>query len=444
MPLEMKTRCEKCGAAIAPDQESYICSFECTFCPECASWGQNNCPHCGGELIRRPRRKLLSMPANPGAALSLDQRPWIVWGLSFGLWIFISFFSALSMYELLRSTGRPASLAHELVVPLVEGLIFAFLTPFAFGFASRFPLQRENWVRRSGLHLAAGVIFAGAHSLLRGLVYPVWDFDIRAYAWAFWNPQSHSFTFKWKSFERLLLYNTVQDVYSVYLPIVFIAVGINYYKRFRERELRASEIEAELAKAHLQELKSQLQPHFLFNTLHSISALMHIDVLAADRMMTCLSDLLRLSLENTGVQVTTLKRELEFLNTYLAIEKIRFGDRLKIVMDIPSTMLDAAAPHLILQPLVENAIHHGIARSTAPGEVFIAANRDGKHLCLKIRDNGPGLNAPVSTGGLGLEATRKRLQTLYGSDQSIEIRNMPERGAEVRIRIPFSVPARLS
>lgn len=356
----------------------------------------------------------------------------------------MAFFSALSMYELERSIGKASSLAHELVLPLVESLIYAFLTPFAFGFASRYPLQRENWVRRSGLHLAAGVIFACCHSLLRGLVYPVWDFDIRAYAWAFWNSQFHSFTFKWKAFERLLLYNTVQDIYSVYLPIVFIAVGINYYKRFRDRELRASEMEAQLAKAHLQELKSQLQPHFLFNTLHSISALMHIDVHAADRMMTCLSDLLRLSLENTGVQVTTLKRELEFLNTYLAIEKIRFGERLKIVMDIPSTMLDAAAPHLILQPLVENAIRHGISRSSAPGEVLIAASRVGRHLCLQVRDNGPGLNGPVSTGGVGLEATRKRLQTLYGDDQSIEIRNMPEKGAEVRIRIPFSVPARLS
>lgn len=392
----------------------------------------------------RPRRKLLSVPTSSSTALSLEQRPWVVWGLSFGLWIFIGLFSGLSMYALLRSTGRPTSLRLELVVPVIESLIYAFLTPFAFGFASRFPLQRENWIRRSGLHLGAGVIFAGCHSLLRGMVYPVWDFDIRAYAWAFWNSQSHTFTFKWKFFERLLLYNTVQDVYSVYLPIVFIAVGINYYKRFRERELRASEMEAQLAKAHLQELKSQLQPHFLFNTLHSISALMHIDVHAADRMMSCLSDLLRLSLENTGVQVTTLKRELEFLNTYLAIEKIRFGERLKIVMDIPSTMLDAAAPHLILQPLVENAIRHGISRSTAPGEVLIVARRDGRHLCLQIRDNGPGLNEPVSTRGVGLEATRKRLQTLYGDDQSMEIRNMPERGAEVRLRIPFSVPVRLS
>ena len=392
----------------------------------------------------RPRRKFLSVPTSSSAALSLEQRPWVVWGLSFGLWIFIGLFSGLSMYALLRSAGRPTSLRHELVIPLIEGLIYAFLTPFAFGSASRFPPQRENWIRRSGLHLAAGMIFAVGHSLLRGLVYPVWDFDIRGYAWAFWNSQSHTFTFKWKSFERLLLYNTVQDVFAVYLPIVFVAVGINYYKRFRERELRASEMEAQLAKAHLQELKSQLQPHFLFNTLHSISALMHIDVHAADRMMTCLSDLLRLSLENTGVQVTTLKRELEFLNTYLAIEKIRFGDRLKIVMDIPSTMLDVAAPHLILQPLVENAIRHGISRSTAPGEVLIAAKRDGRHLCLQIRDNGPGVNEPVLTRGVGLEATRKRLQTLYGDDQCIEIRNMPERGAEVRVRIPFSVPIRLS
>lgn len=348
------------------------------------------------------------------------------------------------MYEFQRSLGRPTTFWDELMLPLIQNLIFAFLTPFAFIFASRYPVQQENWMRRSAMHLAGGVIFATAHTLIRGLVYPIWDPDVRGYVWALWNSQSHTIRFKWKLFERLLLYNTVSDIYAVYLPVILIAFGIAYYKRFRERELRASEMEAELAKAHLQELKSQLQPHFLFNTLHSISALMHIDVHAADKMMSCLSDLLRLSLESTGIQVTTLKRELEFLNTYLAIEKIRFGDRLKIVMDIPSNMLDAEAPHLLLQPLVENAIRHGVSKAATQGEVFIAASHQGRHLCLQVRDNGPGLNEPPSPRGVGLEATRKRLRTLYGDDQTMEIRSAPNRGAEVFVRIPFSRSARLS
>jgi two-component system, LytTR family, sensor kinase len=360
------------------------------------------------------------------------------------LWIFIAFASALSMYEFQRSLGRSTTLWDELMLPLIQGLIFAFLTPFAFIFASRYPVQRENWVRRSALHLIAGIVFAVAHAVIRGVVYPLWDPDVRKFVWALWNSQSHAIRFEWKLFERLLIYNTVSDVYTVYLPIAVVAFAIAYYRRFRERELRASEMEAQLAKAHLQELKSQLQPHFLFNTLHSISALMHIDVQAADKMMTRLSDLLRLSLENTGVQVTTLKRELEFLNTYLAIEKIRFGERLKIVMDIPSNMLDAEAPHLLLQPLVENAIRHGVAKAASQGEVSITASHEGRHLCLKVKDNGPGLSEQPSPGGLGLEATRKRLRTLYGDDQSMEIRSMPEKGAEVFVRIPFSIPLRLS
>jgi signal transduction histidine kinase len=360
------------------------------------------------------------------------------------VWIFIALVSGLSMYEAQRSMGAPASFWEEFSLPLIQSLTFAFLTPFAFVFASRYPVQQENWVRRSALHLAGGLVFALAHALIRGTIYPIWDPDVRGYAWALWNSQSHAGRFKWKLFERLLLFNTVSDIYAVYLPVVFIAFGIAYYKRFRERELRASEMEAQLAKAHLQELKSQLQPHFLFNTLHSISALMHIDVHAADKMMSCLSDLLRLSLESTGVQVTTLKRELEFLNTYLAIEKIRFGDRLKIVMNIPTNMLDAEVPHLLLQPLVENAIRHGVSKAARQGEVLIAASHEGRHLCLQVRDNGPGLNEPPSPRGVGLEATRKRLRTLYGDDQTMKIRSAPDKGAEVFVRIPFSKPARLS
>jgi sensor histidine kinase YesM len=342
------------------------------------------------------------------------------------------------MYELKRSFGRSANFAAELPQPLVQSLVFAFLTPFVFFFAIRHPIQRENWLRRSAVHLAAAAVFAATQVFIRGVVYPVWDPDVNGYAWTLWNSQSHVLRIKWALFESLFLYNAVDDIYSVYAPIVVIALAIGYYQQLRERELRATQLEGQLAKAHLQALKSQLQPHFLFNTMHSISALMHTDVAAADRMMTLLCDLLRMSLEKTDVQLTTLNCELEFLDGYLAIEKVRFGDRLRVVTDVSSDTLGSPVPHLILQPLVENAVRHGVAKRSTGAEIRITVSHDDRSLHLRVKDDGPGLNEHPPKRGLGLEATRERLQTLYGENQSIEIKNVSKGGVEVCVRIPFS------
>jgi signal transduction histidine kinase len=362
----------------------------------------------------------------------------LIWAVSFGSWIFIAFASALSMYELQRSLGKSTTLADVITIPLVQSLIYALLTPSVFSFAIRYPIQRQNWIRRSALHLVAGAVFTTTHVVIRGMVYPVWDPDVRGYAWALWNSQSHTLRFKSDMFERLFFYNAVDDICSVYVPIVVIAFAIGYYQRFREREVRAIHLEGQLAKAHLQALKGQLQPHFLFNTMHSISALMHTDVAAADRMMTLLCDLLRISLEKTGVQLTTLNCELEFMDSYLALEKVRFGDRLRVVTDVSPDALGAHVPHLILQPLVENAVRHGVAKRSTGGEICIAIGHDDRCLQLRVTDDGPGLNEHPPKRGLGLEATRERLRTLYGDNQSIEIRNTLKGGVEVCIRIPFS------
>jgi LytS/YehU family sensor histidine kinase len=203
----------------------------------------------------------------------------------------------------------------------------------------------------------------------------------------------------------------------------------------------------QLTRSHLQALKSHLQPHFLFNTMHSISALMLTDVAAADKMMSRLSDLLRMSLESSGIQITSLNRELEFVAGYLEIEKVRFGERLSIVLDIAAETLDAQVPSLLLQPLVENAIRHGISRLSSGGTVRIVASRDGRDLYLRVRDNGPGLVSVVGTPrgtGFGLRTTRERLQTLYGNQHSFEIHDVPSGGVEVSVRIPFRIEPQLS
>src|SRR5262249_18890962 len=202
---------------------------------------------------------------------------------------------------------------------------------------------------------------------------------------AIWDSDLHMFRIRWDIFRTMFYLNLVDDITGTYTPIVIIAHAVSYYTRFRERDRRTLQLEGQLAKAHLNSLKSQIQPHFLFNTLHSISALMLTDVQAADKMMSRLSDLLRMSLENDGIQITTLSRELEFVTCYLVIESIRFEDRLSVALDVSPDTLDAQVPHLLLQPLVENAVRHGIAKLTSPVEIKISSRHDGRTLHLTVR-----------------------------------------------------------
>jgi sensor histidine kinase YesM len=224
----------------------------------------------------------------------------------------------------------------------------------------------------------------------------------------------------------------------IYWVIVAVSFAFDYYGKFRERELRAAELEKSLAQAKLQALQMQLNPHFLFNSLHSISALMHQDVEAADRMIVRLSDLLRAALENSDAQEVTLRAELKFLQSYLEIEQIRFGRRLKVTMEISPDTLDARVPNLILQPLLENAIRHGIEPHAKPGLIELRAQRANGELTLEVSDNGAGVSDANSLDeGVGLSNTRARLRTLYGEAHRFELGNRPEGGLRVRLTIPF-------
>jgi two-component system, LytTR family, sensor kinase len=320
-------------------------------------------------------------------------------------------------------------------------LTYIPLTPCAFALSIRYPVQRGNWIRRGLLYLAGGLVFCLAHIVLRGLTpYASWDAQNHTWVSGVWDSRAHAFGIQWHILEQLFLRNVVDDITGTYVPILLVAHAVSYYRRFRERELRTAQLESQLAKARLQALKSQLEPHFLFNTLHSISSLMLTDVAAADHMMSLLSDLLRMSLASNECQITTLSSEIEFVNGYLEIEKIRFEDRLKVVLEIAPDTLDAQVPHLLLQPLVENAVRHGISRQSSNGEIRIASSHDHRNLHLRVTDNGPGLTGSAEVpphGGHGLGATRERLRTLYGDNQAIEIRNGAQGGAEVSVRIPF-------
>ena len=439
----MKTECEGCAQSLQPDDEAYICSYECTFCAECASRKQEVCPNCGGELVRRARRRTSpGSEGGGGGVVQIQGRAGRIWAASFGVWTFISLAATATIYQLYRRMNGGMSLGAIAGMEFSQLLTYAPLTPFVFAFSMRYPLQRSNWIRRCLLHLAAGLVFTLAHISLRAATpYGYWDPVYRQWTSAIWDSHAHAFRAPWLVLKSMFFASVVDDVTGAYVPVVLVAHAVSYYRRFRERELRATQLEAQLAKAHLQTLKSQLQPHFLFNTMHSISSLMLTDVNAADRMMSRLSDLLRMILETAGTQITTLGRELEFVNCYLDIEKVRFEERMHVVVDVAPETLDAQVPHLLLQPLVDNAVKHGISKLSEGGEIRINVSTHDGELHFEINDNGPGVRRPgmLPTDGLGLRITRERLQSLYGENQNLEIVSPPDGGVTIRIVIPFRV-----
>lgn len=343
---------------------------------------------------------------------------WLKWSGLFFVATFLGFFFASQSYLSYIYRNYEANFLASLSFTLPDWYIWALLTPVIVWLARRFPLERQHWLRSLSVHLLAGVFIT---ILKLFLVLAVGKLIS-------WLP------------ERSVSIYQFHPNFVTYWVVVGLSHAFQYYRKFRERELRASQLETRLAQAQLQVLKMQLQPHFLFNTLHAISSLMHKDVDAADRMMARLSDLLRLTLENVGVQEVSLKQELEFLQGYLEIEQTRFKDRLTIHTDIDPQTLDARVPNLILQPLVENAIRHGIEPYKEPGTVEIMARREDGTLRVSIRDSGPGLSSAKRSQhreGIGIANTKARLKQLYGEDFGFELCESNSKGFIVKLTIPF-------
>lgn len=227
----------------------------------------------------------------------------------------------------------------------------------------------------------------------------------------------------------------------VYGALVGACQAIRSFRKAQERERRAAELEARLATAKLQVLRMQIQPHFLFNTLNSIAALVYVNPRAADEMLGDLGELLRRSLDSMEEQEIPLAQELAFIGAYLRIEQKRFGDRLRLEQSVPDELMKTLVPALILQPLVENAIRHGIEPRRGPGLISIEAKQEHQHLHLIVRDNGRGLPAAAINGsarrGIGLANTQARLQALYGQNQSFSFGEVEPQGCRVDIHLPF-------
>jgi sensor histidine kinase YesM len=224
----------------------------------------------------------------------------------------------------------------------------------------------------------------------------------------------------------------------IYGVIVALSHALGYYRKYLASTVQAVELEKHLAEARLQALLHQLQPHFLFNTLNGIASLMYSDVAAADRMLVRLSELLRLSMSQTGAPRAALRDEISFVERYLEIEKIRFRGRLDVRIAVSAEAWATLVPSLVLQPLVENAIRHGIEPNARPGRVEIIAERMTGSLVLSVVDNGAGMPAGgPKGGGIGLANTQARLKELYGDRHSFEILNEPGGGCRIRLAIPL-------
>jgi two-component system, LytTR family, sensor kinase len=295
------------------------------------------------------------------------------------------------------------------------------MTPIVLRLASRWPLEGKRWPRHMLFHLAAMFLFAISVTLV---------FD--AVAYPILQPEKPYFS--WTRIVRM--FPSVFDYgMLLYWIVVLIYTASVFYHRYRDEQQRAVELQGQLAQAQLQALKMQLQPHFLFNTLNTISALVHEDPDAADRMIVRLGELLRISLDSVGVQEVPLRKELEFLHRYLDIEKERFDDRLRVDFQVAPETLEAKVPNLILQPLVENALRHGLSPLERGGRLWIEAQHDENSLHLHITDDGTGFRGGPE--GVGLRNTRARLRRLYGNDYQFVLRNRPQGGTEAEMIIPL-------
>ena len=304
--------------------------------------------------------------------------------------------------------------------------VWAAFTPLVIWFARKFDLQR-NATRSIIALVAFGLLIAPLQATVEfSLAYAI---DLLRHA--------PDMLLRRQIFWRAVAVGAFGN-FIVYALIVCGHYAYDYYQKYREREIRSVELEGRLAQAELQNLKMQLHPHFLFNTLHTISVLMMRDADLANRMLIRLSDLLRITLDNPGSHMVPLKQELDFLRGYLEIEQTRFQDRLTVDIDVQPSALDAQVPNLILQPLVENAIRHGIATRPGAGHIDLRATTDGPVLRLHVRDDGPGLDGAFKKG-IGLTNTEARLRQLYGAAHTFEIRNStPGGGVEVTITLPLN------
>jgi len=345
-------------------------------------------------------------------------------------WTLVSIiFAGISYAAAIGENNKEFGFISALKLNLVQFYVWAILSPLVFRFSRRFAIElRPLNVRNLLLYFPALILFAGVHQVIHLAV--LWSITPR------WRQNYPALIDCYRAYFAFGFYIDL----IIALLIVIAVHALLYYQSFRASELAQSSLKTDLAQAQLRALKMQLHPHFLFNTLHSISSLVLEDPPKANSMIARLGDFLRLTVDNSDQQLVTLKEETEFLRCYLDIEQVRFGDRLTVAFELEPQTLSAQVPHLILQPMVENAIQHAIAPRSTRGHINIEAKRLNSLLRVAISDNGPGISSNANLPwkqGIGLTNVRTRLQQIYGSDFRFELMNANDGGLNAIMEIPF-------
>ncbi|HEX6587408.1 MAG TPA: sensor histidine kinase [Longimicrobiales bacterium] len=362
--------------------------------------------------------------------------------LILGFWTLFGLLETTGTYFASKGTGAPLPFDTAVLANMPFWLVWAMLTPVAFWLAYRFQFREGRPVRFALVHFPAALLLSGAQILIAGGIY--W-YATRVYFWTYY-PRTFEVSIPQFYAEWAQTYLIVDVI--VYFAIVGAYYALDYHRRYRERELEAArletqtaQLEARVTEARLAALRMELNPHFLFNTLNAISALVRREEnKQAVSMLARLGDLLRVTLERGGEQEIPLEKELEYLARYLEIERVRFHDRLCIETEVAEDAAHALVPTFILQPLVENAVRHGISRSTEGGTIRVAAHRaSDDRLVLTVADSGVGFRPRdgVVREGVGMKNTRARLEQLYGSRASLAWENVEGGGARVTVLMPF-------
>ena len=354
--------------------------------------------------------------------MRMNQKWWRRIGLYVAVWSAMTLLSGAESYVSQSLYDKPISWSLALRRSAEEWYTFGLLAIGILWLCNRVRLESGRAGRWFTIHFCASLIFAPAY-----VAFLSW---IMAGEKSVQDGSILTFPFL---FRKFIISYYLWDV-MMYWMITVGHLGWHSYRSSRERERQAAALATELVQARLQALKMQINPHFLFNTLNTISALVHDDPNAADRMVVRLSDLLRRTLDRGETQEVPLREEVEFLRSYLEIEQTRFGDRLAVDIRVEPDTQDLMVPFLLLQPLVENAIRHGIEPREEPGHIEVRARRDGDRLELRVKDNGDGLPDAPAREGIGLANVRSRLMHLYDEEASIDLAN--NSGLEVRIRLP--------
>ncbi|MBO3271569.1 sensor histidine kinase [Hymenobacter defluvii] len=347
--------------------------------------------------------------------LLLHRLTWFRVALAWGVF---TLFMILLVYGQALTSGLSVHWRTAVLGPLVYGIIGTLLTPVVFELATRFNLTagRRRWLAYLLVHAVASVLITVLYrATYLALLYLMAVPGVRL-SWA-------------------AILGSVNVWIPIYWMVLFVAYALDFYHKWQHRSLEAARLETQLVQAQLHALKQQLNPHFLFNTLNALSTLIEDEPRAAQRMTAKLGEFLRLVLDHTEAQQVPLAEELHFVQLYLDIEQVRFSDRLTFTHHVAPAALPALVPHLLLQPLIENAVQHGLA-AVGGGSIQLQAHRQDNQLVLEVHNSGSSPHAD-SVRGVGLANTEQRLRTLYGSRYVLTLRSGAEQGTVVRLELPF-------